>query len=113
MTIPTTSVAPHPAKPPAKASPIGTNGNVDPGVSIRFGPVQDKDVDMEDADADAHGVSKRKSRASIDKKKTYAEPESSDDDDQPLVRSTIVANLTHSLPSRPCCRSWFRRLTIR
>lgn len=87
MTIPTTSVAPHSAKPLAKPSPIETNGNVDPGVSIRFGPVQDKDVDMEDADA--RGVSKRKSRASIDKKKTYAEPESSDDDDQPLVRSTI------------------------
>jgi DNA topoisomerase-1 len=43
-------------------------------------------------DADAHGVSKRKSRASIDNKKTYAEPESSDEDDQPLVRSVIVAN---------------------
>ncbi|KAJ6000431.1 hypothetical protein N7481_000840 [Penicillium waksmanii] len=77
-------VAPHSAKPPAKASPIGTNGNVDPGVSIRFGPVQDKDVDMDDADA--RSLSKRKSRASIDKKKTYAEPESSDDDDQPLSK---------------------------
>lgn len=107
MAISTPSVAPHSANPPAKA----TNGSVDPGLSIRFGPVQDKDVDMEDADA--RGVSKRKSRASIDKKKTYTEPESSDDDDQPLVRSAILANLTHRLPSRPCCRSWFRRLTIR
>lgn len=111
MMISTPSVAPHSANAPAKASTVGTNGSVDPGVSIRFGPVQDKDVDMEDVDA--HGVSKRKSRASIDKKKTYAEPESSDDDDQPLVRSAILANLTHRLPLRPCCRSWFRRLTIR
>ncbi|KAJ5763503.1 hypothetical protein N7533_002184 [Penicillium manginii] len=77
-------VAPHSTKLSAKASPAGTNGTVEPGVSIRFGPVQDKDVDMEDADA--HGVSKRKSRASIDNKKTYAEPESSDEDDQPLSK---------------------------
>ncbi|CAI7678244.1 unnamed protein product [Penicillium manginii] len=84
MTIPPPPVAPHSTKLSAKASPAGTNGTVEPGVSIRFGPVQDKDVDMEDADA--HGVSKRKSRASIDNKKTYAEPESSDEDDQPLSK---------------------------
>ena len=54
-------------------------------MSVRFGPVRDKDVDMKDADAPA----KRKSRASIDKKKTYAEPESSEDD-QPLVRYTLA-----------------------
>lgn len=65
-------------------SPI--NGDLDPGVSVRFGAVQDDDVKMEDADGDAHGVSKRKSRASIDQKKSYVEPESSDEDDQPLVR---------------------------
>jgi DNA topoisomerase-1 len=41
---------------------------------------------MGDADEDARGASKRKSRASIDQKKSYAEPESSDEDDQPLVR---------------------------
>lgn len=49
--------------------------------------MQDKDVEMKDVDSDARGVSKRKSRASIDQKKSYAEPQSSDDDDQPLVRS--------------------------
>lgn len=48
---------------------------------------------MEDADADVRGVSKRKSRASIDQKKSYAEPQSSDDDDQPLVRSAIIHRL--------------------
>jgi DNA topoisomerase I len=63
-----------------------TNGDLDPGMSVRFGPVQDKDVEMKDADA--HALSKRKSRASIDKKKSYAEPESSEDD-QPLVRYSM------------------------
>jgi len=48
---------------------------------------------MEDADSDVRGVSKRKSRASIDQKKSYAEPQSSDDDDQPLVRSDISHRL--------------------
>lgn len=63
-----------------------SNGDLDPGVSVRFGAVQDDDVKMGDADEDARGASKRKSRASIDQKKSYAEPESSDEDDQPLVR---------------------------
>jgi len=62
------------------------NGDIDPGVSVRFGAVEDDDVKMQDADGAAHGVSKRKSRAGIDQKKSYAEPESSDEDDQPLVR---------------------------
>ena len=63
-----------------------TNGELDPGVSVRFGAVQHEDVKMRDADEDARGFSKRKSRASIDQKKSYAEPDSSDEDDQPLVR---------------------------
>lgn len=72
------------ATPPSAKS--ATNGDIEPGVSVRFGAVQDADVKMTDADGDARGVSKRKSRASIDQKKSYAEPESSDEDDQPLVR---------------------------
>lgn len=60
-----------------------TNGHVDPGVSIRFGPVQGKDPG-DDAES---GAAKRKSRISIDQpRKSYAEPESSEEDDQPLVR---------------------------
>ncbi|OQD73080.1 hypothetical protein PENDEC_c017G03874 [Penicillium decumbens] len=62
------------------------NGDIDPGVSVRFGAVEDDDVKMQDADGAAHGVSKRKSRAGIDQKKSYAEPESSDEDDQPLSK---------------------------
>lgn len=76
------------ATPPSAKSngQSSTNGELDPGVSVRFGAVQGKDVKMKDADEDAHGVSKRKSRASIDQQKSYAEPDSSDEDDQPLVR---------------------------
>ncbi|KAI2876187.1 hypothetical protein CBS76997_2238 [Aspergillus niger] len=62
-----------------------TNGHVDPGVSIRFGPVQaENDVDM--ADADAAAVPKRKSRSNVGQRKSYAEPESSEEDDQPLSK---------------------------
>lgn len=78
------NVTPNSAKPATDTS--RANGSADPGVSIRFGPVQDKDVEMKDVDSDARGVSKRKSRASIDQKKSYAEPQSSDDDDQPLSK---------------------------
>ncbi|PYH89913.1 topoisomerase I [Aspergillus ellipticus CBS 707.79] len=64
----------------------GTNGHVEPGVSIRFGPVKaSNDVDMADADPEA-AVPKRKSRASIGQTKSYAEPESSEEDDQPLSK---------------------------
>ncbi|GLI78520.1 DNA topoisomerase 1 [Penicillium ochrochloron] len=70
------------ATPSSNKSPA-TNGDLDPGMSVRFGPVRDKDVAMKDADAPA--LSKRKSRASIDNKKSYAEPESSEDD-QPLSK---------------------------
>lgn len=78
-----------------------TNGHVDPGVSIRFGPVQaENDVDM--ADADAAAVPKRKSRSSVGQRKSYAEPESSEDD-QPLVRR---------LPPRQFLRSPYSRDAI-
>ncbi|XHF98215.1 hypothetical protein AWENTII_001780 [Aspergillus wentii] len=62
-----------------------TNGHVDPGVSIRFGPVKTEDVDMEDADAEDRGAGKRKARTSIGQK-SYAEPESSEEEDQPLSK---------------------------
>lgn len=65
-----------------------TNGHVDPGVSIRFGPVQSQDK-MDDAGSDVNGDSthKRKTRESISKK-SYAEPESSEED-EPLVRNAL------------------------
>ncbi|KAJ5483928.1 DNA topoisomerase 1 [Penicillium diatomitis] len=59
-----------------------TNGDLDPGMSIRFGPVRDKDEEMKDADAPV--AAKRKSRSSI-QAKSYAEAESSEED-QPLSK---------------------------
>ncbi|KAJ5601108.1 hypothetical protein N7510_010642 [Penicillium lagena] len=59
------------------------SSQLDPGVSIRFGPVQDKDVEMKDAEG---GSSKRKGRTSVSHRKSYAESESSDEDDQPLSK---------------------------
>lgn len=67
------------------SSPNGANGHVDPGVSIRFGPVEGKDVKMGDSGEDLLYAGKRKSRASIGQKKSYAEAESSEED-EPLVR---------------------------
>ncbi|KAE8376735.1 hypothetical protein BDV26DRAFT_265089 [Aspergillus bertholletiae] len=66
----------------------GTNGHLKPGISNRFGPVQkDKDVQMTDADAQDNGAfSKRKARTSIGQRKSYAEPESSEEEDQPLSK---------------------------
>ncbi|OJI96259.1 hypothetical protein ASPVEDRAFT_35621 [Aspergillus versicolor CBS 583.65] len=62
-----------------------TNGHVDPGVSIRFGPVQpDGDVEMKDSDGVA-SANKRKARTSIGQAKSYAEPESSEED-EPLSK---------------------------
>ncbi|KAJ5571306.1 DNA topoisomerase I domain 1 [Penicillium sp. DV-2018c] len=62
-----------------------TNGHVDPGISIRFGPVEDKDVKMEDGEGDALVATKRKSRTSVGERKSYAEAESSEED-EPLSK---------------------------
>ncbi|KAI2788995.1 DNA topoisomerase 1 [Penicillium oxalicum] len=62
-------------------SPV-TNGNLEAGISKRFGPVQDKDEEMKDADAPI--MAKRKSRTSV-QAKSYAEAESSEED-QPLSK---------------------------
>ena len=79
-----------------KSSSPGTNGHVDPGVSIRFGPVEDKDVKMEDAETDVLGAAKRKSRTSITQQKSYAE---SSEEDEPLVRLPPIAGRAFS----PAC----------
>lgn len=93
-----------------------TNGHVDPGISIRFGPVKSEDTEMDDAGSDAL-AGKRKSRASVDQKKSYAELESSEEEDQPLVRHALP--LADAFPSFPhimrhsCCRFRLQRLTVR
>ncbi|KAK2765379.1 DNA topoisomerase 1 [Arachnomyces sp. PD_36] len=65
-----------------------TNGHVQAGVSIRYGPVENGDVEMKDSGATQNGTgpSKRKSRASAGSRKSYAEMESSEEDDKPLSK---------------------------
>jgi DNA topoisomerase-1 len=62
-----------------------SNGHVEPGISIRMGPVEDMDVDSP-AVGNGHLNGKRKSRGSTTNGKTYKEASSSSDDDKPLVR---------------------------
>ena len=67
-----------------KAMP--SNGDVQPGISIRNGPVEQVDTIMTDVnDVQTNGYTKRKVRESLNKP-SYAENESSDDD-EPLVRA--------------------------
>lgn len=65
---------------------LPSNGHVEPGVSIRMGPVDEMDVDSPATNGAVNG--KRKARSSITNGKSYKE-ESSDDDDKPLVRRVL------------------------
>lgn len=66
---------------------LPSNGHVEPGVSIRMGPVDEMDVDPPTANGNVNG--KRKARNSITNGKSYKE-ETSDEDDKPLVRRFVV-----------------------
>jgi DNA topoisomerase-1 len=63
---------------------VPSNGHIEPGISIRMGPVDDMDVDTPDTNGNANG--KRKARSSISNSKSYKDASSSEDDDKPLVR---------------------------
>jgi DNA topoisomerase-1 len=67
---------------------VPSNGHVEPGISIRMGPVDDMDVDAPATNGNANG--KRKARTSMTKGKTYKDASSSEDDDKPLVRMTAA-----------------------
>lgn len=57
---------------------------IEPGISVRYGPVDEMDVDgAVEGSAVANG--KRKSRSSIGNAKSYKEPSSESEDDMPLV----------------------------
>ena len=73
---------------------LPANGHVEPGISIRMGPVEDMDVDGPATNGNLNG--KRKVRSSLTNNKSYKE-QSSDEDDKPLVR-----HVSHSTPSSPC-----------
>ncbi|KAF2266053.1 DNA topoisomerase 1 [Lojkania enalia] len=62
-----------------------SNGHIEPGVSIRMGPVEDMDVDVPLTNGNVNG--KRKSRVSLTNGKSYKEASSSEeDDDKPLSK---------------------------
>lgn len=66
-----------------------SNGHVNPGVSVRMGPVDVMDVDEpehEGPQVNGNASGKRKSRGSLNQIKSYKEASESDqDDDKPLV----------------------------
>lgn len=65
-----------------------SNGHVEPGVSIRMGPVEAMDVDQPVTNGNING--KRKSRGSLTNGKSYRDASSSDEEDEkPLVRVII------------------------
>ncbi|KAF2146754.1 uncharacterized protein K452DRAFT_241817 [Aplosporella prunicola CBS 121167] len=66
------------------ASPPRQNGDVEPGISLRMGPVEDMDTDGAAANGLANG--KRKSRGSLPNGKSYKEASSSEEDDKPLSK---------------------------
>jgi DNA topoisomerase I len=63
----------------------GSKDNVQPGISLRFGPVDDMDVDDNGPQTNGLANGKRKSRASVGTSKTYKEASSESEDDKPLV----------------------------
>jgi hypothetical protein len=62
---------------------VPSNGHVEPGISIRMGPVDNMDVDTPATNGNANG--KRKARGSLTNGKTYKDASSSEEDDKPLV----------------------------
>lgn len=64
---------------------IPSNGHVEPGVSVRMGPIEEMDVDTPPTNGNVNG--KRKARSSLTNGRSYKEESSSEDDDKPLVRS--------------------------
>ncbi|PGH16038.1 hypothetical protein AJ79_02018 [Helicocarpus griseus UAMH5409] len=70
--------------PSVSASPRA-NGYAKPGLSIHHGLPDSGDVEMPDIDANGSGPSKRKSRGSDAVRKSYAEPESSEEE-KPLSK---------------------------
>ena len=63
---------------------VPSNGHIEPGISIRMGPIDGKmDVDQPETNGTANG--KRKARSSITNGKSYKDASSSEEDDKPLV----------------------------
>ncbi|KAG9188292.1 DNA topoisomerase 1 [Alternaria panax] len=61
---------------------VPSNGHVEPGISIRMGPVDDDKMDVDAPETNG----KRKSRSSITNGKLYKDASSSENDDKPLSK---------------------------
>ena len=66
-----------------------SNGHVEPGISIRMGPVDNDKMDIDAPETNGNAAGKRKSRSSITNGKSYKDASSSEEDDKPLVRSFV------------------------
>ncbi|KAI4613232.1 hypothetical protein J4E83_007644 [Alternaria metachromatica] len=65
---------------------VPSNGHVEPGISIRMGPVADDDKMDIDAPETNGANGKRKSRSRVTNSKSYKDASSSEDDDKPLSK---------------------------
>ncbi|KAH7123875.1 DNA topoisomerase 1 [Dendryphion nanum] len=72
---------------------VPSKQQVDPGVSIRMGPVDEMDMDKPHANGTANG--KRKSRSSLTNGKSYKEASSSDEDDKPMSKRRRTVQQVH------------------
>ncbi|CAE7001915.1 hypothetical protein P3342_001505 [Pyrenophora teres f. teres] len=61
-----------------------SNGHVEPGISIRMGPVDNDKMDIDAPETNGNAGGKRKSRGSIPNGKSYKDASSSEEDAKPL-----------------------------
>ncbi|KAA8617091.1 DNA topoisomerase 1 [Pyrenophora tritici-repentis] len=77
-----------------------SNGHVEPGISIRMGPVDNDKMDIDAPETNGNAAGKRKSRGSIPNGKSYKDASSSEEDAKPLVRS-ITRHVYVLRPANP------------
>ncbi|KAL6168328.1 DNA topoisomerase 1 [Exserohilum turcicum] len=63
---------------------IPSNGHVEPGISIRMGPIDESKMDVDAPETNGNTNGKRKARTSVANSKSYKDASSSEDDDKPL-----------------------------
>ncbi|EMD94017.1 hypothetical protein COCC4DRAFT_58578 [Bipolaris maydis ATCC 48331] len=61
-----------------------SNGHVEPGISIRMGPIDDSKMDVDAPETNGNANGKRKARTSVANGKSYKDASNSEDDDKPL-----------------------------
>lgn len=66
-----------------------SNGHVEPGISIRMGPIDDSKMDVDAPETNGNANGKRKARTSVANGKSYKDASNSEDDDKPLVRRFV------------------------